>query len=327
MSQARKHLVVSSDITHQNMEALLPRDLNQLGWDVSYNPPRGTACDFWIVFSVVRGRDWMRCAQDNTLYLAGEPPSKKVHPKSFYSQFAQIVSLNSSDPHPQVIVECPCLNWHVGLNQKTDCYEYGYHRLSNMQPPKKERRISVVCSNLRTTPGQRARLEFLAALKMRLGDRIVHYGRGFNPVDDKMDAILPYTCHLVLENECTPHYWTEKLADAYLGFAFPFYLGAPNLGDYFPSASFSIINPKQIDQVTTNIIQALTTNPVNRMHSVIEARHRVLNRYNLFKNAIRLADAAYNPKAKGTETIIWSHKAFRKFPKNYLFRIKQWSSF
>jgi hypothetical protein len=41
-----------------------------------------------------------------------------------------------------------------------------------------------------------------------------------------------------LENSQSPHYWTEKLTDAYLGWAFPLYVGCPNVGDYFAKESF-----------------------------------------------------------------------------------------
>ena len=322
MQHSRKKLVISSSIPHTNMEALAPPTLGDSGWDVLYNPPVGTESDFWIVFSVVRDREWMRCAPENTLYLAGEPPSKKVHPRAFYSQFAQVVSLNQKDPHPKVKEECPCLNWHAGLNRLTQRYEYGYSELQGMPLPEKEKKLSVVCSNLKTTEGQRARLAFLDAIKERLGDRVVHFGRGFEPIDDKMEAIRPFACHLVLENERTPHYWSEKLADAYLGFAFPFYLGAPNVGDYFPKDSFAEVDPDQVEQVAEKILQVLEADPQDRMSAVLEARDLVLNRYNFFANAVRLADGYYLDRAVKTDLVIWSHRAFRKFPGNWIFRLK-----
>ena len=137
MSKTRRILVISSGIPHGNVESLMPRGLNESEWEVLYNPPLGTKCDYWIVFSTVRDREWMRCAPENILYLAGEPPSKKIHPRAFYAQFRRVVSLNADDPHPDVHVECPCLNWHVGLNHDTQCYDYGYSELKAMNPPAK----------------------------------------------------------------------------------------------------------------------------------------------------------------------------------------------
>ena len=54
-----------------------------------------------------------------------------------------------------------------------------------------------------------------------LGPRFAVYGRGWRDVADKAEAILPHKYHLVLENTVMPSYWTEKLADAWLGHAFP----------------------------------------------------------------------------------------------------------
>ena len=48
-------------------------------------------------------------------------------------------------------------------------------------------------------------------------------------MSDKAEAIAPYAYHLVLENNYIDNFWTEKLADAWIGWALPLYLGAPNL--------------------------------------------------------------------------------------------------
>jgi len=70
----------------------------------------------------------------------------------------------------------------------------------------------------------------------------VHFGRGFEPIDDKMGAILPYRFHLVLENSVLPNYWTEKLADALSRLGLPGLFGCPNVGDYLPAEALLSIN-------------------------------------------------------------------------------------
>src|SRR5437667_94736 len=67
-------------------------------------------------------------------------------------------------------------------------------------------------------------------------------GRGIRAIEDKADGILPYRYHVALENSQFPDYWTEKLADAFLGFAHPLYWGCPNLERYFPAQSFTALN-------------------------------------------------------------------------------------
>jgi len=85
----------------------------------------------------------------------------------------------------------------------------------------------------------------------------VHFGRGFQPIDDKMEAILPYRFHLVLENSVLPNYWTEKLADAYLGWAYPVYLGCPNVNEYMPGPALAFINGLDADSVAQRIVELL----------------------------------------------------------------------
>jgi hypothetical protein len=321
----RRILVITSDIPHHNLTSVCPGENGIIGdWQILYNPPRGTECDFWIVFTTARPNDWMQCAPENTLYLAGEPPSKKVHPKDFYAQFNHVYSCNAEDPHPRVEVGAPCLNWHVGLDAKTHTYHFGNKHLAALQAPQKINKISVVCSNLTTTQGQRDRLAFLDILKSELGDQIVHFGRGFTPIPDKLDAILPYAYHLVLENSQTPHYWTEKLSDAYLGYAFPFYLGAQNIDQYFPNYSYVCVDTDNPLDAAQKIRSALKNNLHKKRQTEIEkARQQVLTKYNIFSLSHKLVNKHYKPDNCARPTQIKSHKAFRPFPKNYIYRLKE----
>lgn len=316
-------LAITTGIPHRRLELLSPEPAMIFGkWKVLLNPEPGTECDFWIVYTVSRARDMMRVAPENTLYAAGEPPSKKVHPRAFYSQFHRVHSCNPGDPHPRVETGAPCLNWHVGLDHTNHGYLFGHAHLKALPVPEKTNKISVVCSNLSATEGQRERLAFLSALKERLGDDLVHFGRGFEPIADKFDAILPFAFNLVLENSRTPHYWSEKLADAYLGHAFPFYLGAPNLVEYFPTDAFEAVDPGDPDGTAEKISGMLNDGlPSARANAVAEARERVLGEYNFFNNLVRLATRHHDGHAAKKTVRIWSHKAFRKFPKNLIFRI------
>ena len=321
---AERVLVITSEVPHKNMLALSPGKDGKIGaWKILYNPERGTECDFWIVFTTSRPNDWMHCAPENTLYLAGEPPSKKIHPKNFYSQFNYVYSCNPTDPHPRVQVGAPCLNWHVGLDTRTHEYRFGNAYLADLKAPDKINKISVVCSNLTTTEGQRKRLQFLEILKTELGDDLVHFGRGFTPIPDKLDAILPYAYHLVLENSITPHYWTEKLSDAYLGHAFPFYLGTPNISQYFKDQSFTIVDTEKPVEAAAKIKAAITKNLYHTRQGQIEiARKQILEKYNLFSLSAKLADSYFKEMDTAQRVSITSHKAFRTFPKNYMYRIK-----
>ena len=322
MSAPVLRVAITTTITHGDLGRLCPR--RELRWgrcEFLLNPPRGTACDFWIVWAGSRDRDQLRVAPQNTLFIAGEPPSKKIYPQKFYAQFHRIVSTHAADPHPRVTTSLPGLNWHVGLNRETDRYAYGYDELKRLQPGDKSDKISVVCSNLTTTAGQRQRLALLDHLKAALGDTIVHYGRGFTPIGDKMDAILPHSFHLVLENSSSPDYWTEKLSDAYLGWAHPLYVGCPNLGDYFPAAGFTLLDATQPAAALETIRAKLRHWPTHE--SLAQCRDLILDTYNPFARFAHWAELYYQPGMTATAVSVTTHKAFRPFPRGLLYRLKR----
>jgi hypothetical protein len=121
------------------------------------------------------------------------------------------------------------------------------------------------------------------ALKEILADRLHWFGRGVRPVGDKAEAIKPYRYHIALENNFLDHFWTEKIADAYLGMAFPFYSGCKNLHEYFQRDAFAYID---IDDpiAAANTIESAVANNIfeKRIARLREARKQVLFEYNIF---------------------------------------------
>jgi len=316
-------VAVTTDMLQQDLEKLCPH--HELRWgrcEFVINPPAGTACDYWIVYCGARPQDRMVCAPENTLFIAGEPPSKKIYPRGYYAQFHRVISTRADDPHPRITATALGLPWHVGL--KNNRYLYGYDELKALRPVPKQNKVSVVCSSLRATGGQRQRLDFLDFLKQRLGDRVVHFGRGFTPIDDKMEAIAPYRFHLVLENSRSDHYWTEKLADSYLGWAFPLYLGCPNVDEYFPEASFARISPDDPAAALALIENLLATPPAPETDRLIgHCRDLVLDTYNPFARFAHWAELFHQP-LPARMVRIDSHKAFRSFPSGTLYRLRRW---
>jgi len=273
------------------------------------NPPDERPCDYWIVFGNTRSMETARVAPRNTLLIVGEPPAKKLYPHRYYNQFAHVIDTHDHSAHPGLVIAAPCLFWMVGLSYDQSRYTFGYDELKELGMPEKSNRVSVVCSNTAKTAGQRRRLVFLQQLKDRLGERIIHYGKGFAPVDDKMEAILPHRFHLSLENSQSPHYWTEKIADAYLGWAFPFYVGCPNIGDYFAAESYRAIDMADVEGAVATITGMLDTPPGPAETAALrEARERVLERYNPFMRFQPWVEKHHLPD-EPTLVTIRSHKS------------------
>jgi hypothetical protein len=154
----------------------------------------------------------------------------------------------------------------------------------------KQSELSVICSAKTLSIDHNRRLLFVSKLKTLLGERLHWYGRAVRDVADKADAIRPYRYHIVLENNFLDHFWTEKIADAYLGLAFPFYSGCPNLGEYFDPKAFEYIDIDDPIGAAEKIESALASNAFeSNLASLREARRKVMFEYNLFnetRNAI-----------------------------------------
>lgn len=320
------NVAVTTSIPTGNLQRLCPGSKMRWGDCVfTLNPAPGGVFDYWIVWAGSAGRCVLDVAPANTLFLAGEPPSKKVYPRRFYAQFHRLVCTKGEYPHPRVTFDALGLNWHVGYDRATGHYTQGYDELSELSlPTDKQDRVSVICSNLTTTQGQRDRLALLASLKEALGDRLVHLGRGFEPIDDKLDGVLPYRYHLVLENSISDDYWTEKLADAYLGWAFPLYVGCTNLARFFPQEGFLPLAGLSAGTVVQRIEQQLAEGLNHKqLAGLSEARDAVLNQYNPFAWFAHWTERFYDPDAKRELVTIRSHKAFRTMGRGLLYRAKQ----
>ena len=320
------NVAVTTNIPTGNLQRLCPGSRMQWGNCVfTLNPEPGGMFDYWIIWAGLSEPSVLNVAFENTLFLAGEPPAKKIYPRRFYAQFHRLVCTQGDYPHPRVTFDALGLNWHIGYDRATGHYNQGYDELIALSlPDNKQDRVSVICSNLTTTQGQRDRLALLSSLKQALGDRLVHLGRGFEPIADKLDGVLPYRYHLVLENSISDDYWTEKLSDAYLGWAFPLYVGCENLSRYFPSESFLPLAGLSVDAVARRIEQQLSEGISDaQLRGLVEARTAVLNRYSPFAWFAHWAEQFHRPDASRQSVTIYSHKAFRTLGRGLLYRAKQ----
>ena len=183
---------------------------------------------------------------------------------------------------------------------------YPYDQLVSLQPPEKRDAITVVVSNKTLFPGHRRRLAFVRLLKEAIGDRLEVYGDGLHKVAIKANVILPYKYHLVLENTVMPSYWTEKLADAYLGYALPVVSGPNNLAEWFPEESFVSIDIDDPEAAIATIKTVLDDDIyARRLPAIMEARNRLIRNERLCPLIARVIGAHPNsaPLLAAAETI------------------------
>lgn len=244
------------------------------------------SCDFWVVYDGLLESESTRCPPGATLLITAEPPGVKLYRPGFVEQFGAVRTSHRQLVHPRVTLGQPALPWHVGRRQQAHRnlgFTHDYDELKQVTAVPKDRLISVISSDKVQTVGHRRRLALVRRLQAHFGDRLDVFGRGIREVEDKWDAIAPYRYHIALENGVYPHYWTEKLSDAFLAGAFPLYLGCPNVGEYFPAGSFTALDPDDPARAIATIEQAIADQRCERSAAdLAEARRLVLDRHNLF---------------------------------------------
>jgi len=262
-------------------------------------------CDYWVVFEGLNEKEEAVCKEGGKIFIAAEPCAVKTYNESFLKQFDHIVTSQKQVPHPGAIYDQQSLPWFVGWKYDFDKgkwaedYSKTYDELKDIDFIEKPKLASVICSDKAGTPGQRKRLRFLKKLKKRLGDKIDFFGRGFQPVSDKWDAIAPYKYHICLENTATDDYWTEKLSDAFLSLSYPVYWGCTNIDDYFPDDSYSYIDINNLDKAIQQVENILDSGLYEESFEEIKrAKSLVLDIYNFFPHVVDLIEK----KIKTTET-------------------------
>ncbi|CAN5379407.1 hypothetical protein BH10PSE9_BH10PSE9_06140 [soil metagenome] len=157
---------------------------------------------------------------------------------------------------------------------------YDYHAVMEFPIPEtKSDMVSVVVSGKTQLPGHRKRLRFVRQLKEALGPKLEIYGRDFRHVPVKADAILPYKYHVALENTVMPLYWSEKIGDAWLGYAFPIVSGPPDLDRWFMPESFLSIDIDRpnaaIDAIRRSVDEDVYA---QRLDAILDSRQRLMLR-------------------------------------------------
>lgn len=236
--------------------------------------------------------------RERRILFVSEPPEIKRYRPGYVDQFGVLLS-----PYPiagyggQWVASQPALPWFFGLDlARPDSarHRFDLAALRALAPPAdKQARLSVVCSTKTVTLRHRQRLVLIERLMAALPGRLDVFGQGFRPITDKADAILPYQYHLVLENNDLPRFWTEKLADALLGYALPLFSGCADVGEDFPAeALVRLADLADPDDVVAAVVATLDAAPyAARLPAIASARRRLIEEHNFFAVLARLTSA------------------------------------
>lgn len=279
--QARRHQSLFFRQTPENngcwhgMEFICSDKPIRADWLVVYNEPPAQ-----IKTSVPRQR---------RIVFIGDAQGQKNYRLGYLKQFGTVVSTYLPRGYEgRWLQRHPSLPWLFGANPGAVNWlesALKWDEIADRAYEAKPFQLSVICS-ANASSGQQRRLEFVEFLAARLGERLHWFGKGAKPMTSRADALTPYKYHVVLEDHIQDHFWTEKLADAYLGECFPLYAGCSNLDDYFHPDSFEMLDLSDFGAAADRVEAAVSQNLWEQRRTFIrEAKEKILFQYNLFDEA------------------------------------------
>lgn len=239
-------------------------------WELVLNP-QGGRFDALVVSQSMQPLDRtyrLEVPPTRTLLMIKEPPGLLCLPDSYTDQFYSVVSQQRGVKCARPICAHSAHHWFL---------ERPFLKITDVSDIAKTGLMSMVISSKQDTPGHRKRWRFANILRDHFGERLDWFGRGVQELQSKKDGVEPYRYHIVLENCAVPHYWTEKIADAFVGNSFPFYWGDPRIAADFPADALLRIDPDRPDECIAAIESAIEQDLYSqRQEALAEARRRLV---------------------------------------------------
>lgn len=278
-------------------------------------------------------KEELACPRTNTILITSEPSSITRYGKHFASQFKYLITNQDAKvlPHPNALRMQTGSVWFYG---KT------YDQVIQSPLPEKTGLLSAIATDKRQKHTiHQIRFDFTKQLadeipeadllfsfknKGDIFDRLFNGKARF--VEHKYDMIDPYKYHLAVGNQTGPHILTERIFDAFLGYAVPVTYGCTNLSEYFPENSFIEIDIFAPDD-SIKKIEKLIHDPddySHRLESVKEARRRVLEEYNIPAMLSRIIEGAEPAPAAAERGEIYTRRMMRVRHPSEFIRFALW---
>lgn len=106
---------------------------------------------------------------------------------------------------------------------------------------KKDKDVSIVSSNKQLLESHKLRIQIAKAMK--LNPKVDTFGAFDGGVPIKVaDALTCYRFSIILENEISAYYFTEKILNCFASMTIPIYAGAEKIGEFFNRDGIVVIN-------------------------------------------------------------------------------------
>lgn len=234
-------------------------------------------CDVWLIWGGLPNnirKETVLCNPDDVFFMTDEVHDQKSFNSNFLKQFQTVLTTRTDLEHQNILRIHEFNTWHI---------EKSFNEVFNQYKLIKERTISIVSSDLTILPGQKKRFAFVNKMIGHFKDKVDVYGRGFNPIDNKWDALAPYKYSIAIENNVVSGYFTEKITECFLSHTLPVYYGAPDITEYFNSSGLCLINIEDYRKSINIIEELIETDPyAEKLDCILENKSIYLNNLNIF---------------------------------------------
>lgn len=201
-----------------------------------------------------------------TVFVEMEPPdvtgARPLAQPGFASGFDVVLSLADASQYyaqpPRNVIQ-----WPYGSSS------IPRHHWGTTHP--KTKLCSIIVSNKNSTVGHQLRHRVVAMLALEFGGLCDTFGRGYRPIDSKMEALRDYMFTIVIENSQHSMYMTEKLMDAALLGVVPVYWGSRFAETLFQDG---ILTWDTMDDLT-HIVGALSADTYAAMQPLLRRNFRI----------------------------------------------------
>lgn len=264
------------------------------GYEFVYDPSC-TDYDWLVVYDEMPDRDVgtfrddceeLRCPREHTILATSEPTSIKHYSRAYTRQFGHLLTNRpfEAERHP---------HYHLGKGYYWWFIDRSYSDAVKMAIPPKMKLISTVCSSKQMKGARHFDRFNLIKELTRAIPEIDWFGHGVRPFGKKYEVMDPYKYQVVVENHIAAHHWSEKITDAFLSECLPFYAGAPDLADDFPSESFIAIPIDDSAKAVEIIRESIQSGEYEkRLPAIREAKRLILTKYNFWAQVISVVKSA-----------------------------------
>lgn len=274
-------------LSNWNCKELINQSPNNTGiWKgvAFYFQPNATY-DVVLVLNFIDTKVQVHCIPENVWAVMQEPfiPGIFDWMTSSHSKYSKVFThfIPRIDNKRKYVKFHPIVPWHVGKS---------YDELVSVNCPVKEKKLSIIVSNLSVFDGHKKRLSFLDVLRNSEINLDI-FGKGINFIESKWDGLAKYKYSIVIENSLNEDYWTEKIADCFLSWTVPIYYGCPNIGNYFPENSFILIDINDPITAVYKIKDIIENDDWSKRFEDLKiARELVLNKYQFFPQIVSIID-------------------------------------